>query len=267
MEYKQIWRFYCDKPVNFEQPGTVVELPSDEAHYAFLVLRLTVGEQVELADGRGWTALATLIQIDKKSVRAELQSSHVATEIEHKLIALVGVTKPSALDEVIQNCTEAGVHTLILFKGERTTSKQEVKLDKIAKQVRELCRITKSPHSMQVQLVDSLTAGLSVLERIFPSSRLFVCDERPAHIADLSQSTQPQSTQHLLTAIEQDFSKSVAFVVGPEASFSLREYERLNAEEASGRARYVTLGPRILRTPAAVAAASYVLSSVFDSRA
>ena len=63
---------------------------------------------------------------------------------------MVGITKPGALDEVVQACVEAGVSDLILFKGDRSTSKQEVKIDKISKQIRELSRITKAPWVMQI---------------------------------------------------------------------------------------------------------------------
>ena len=49
MEYKQIWRFYTERPSAGVSSMQTIELSDDEAHFAFSVLRLSVGENVELA--------------------------------------------------------------------------------------------------------------------------------------------------------------------------------------------------------------------------
>lgn len=261
MEYKQIWRFYVDTPVDAFSDQDVIELSNEEAHFAFSVLRLSPGESVELSDGRGWTARAALAQVDKKTVSARIQTILPQAPVTNKLIAVVGLTKPGALDEVIQACVESGVFELVLFKGERSWSKQEVKEEKIKKQIREMCRITKSPWCMKVTQCDSLHSALTYLAKQFQYETLLVCDERPAHIG--LQTTQ---SQHIMHAVRNSHAHDLVFLVGPEASFSLKEYEVLSSEEAKSRAVFVSLGPRILRTPAAVAAASYTLNSVLESR-
>lgn len=260
MEYKQIWRFYLSSSqTQSDEQGTeqrLFELSSEESHFAYSVLRLSQGERVELADGSGWTADATLTRCDKKSVIACILREKKLQNPQKKQFALVGMTKPGALEELVQACVEAGVWELILYKGDRTSSKQELKHEKIAKQVREICRITKSPWLMNVKFAESLSAAVRLLRSGGCESKLLICDERPAH-----DGLGFESLPHLLKEISEINTDKLAFVVGPEASFSEKEYEFLSNEESQKRAGFVTLGPRILRTPAAVAAAAYVMSA------
>ena len=259
MEYKQVWRFYVHRPED-DSVGQVVQFDPDEMHFAQAVLRLSPGELVELADGNGWTARAVLKRVDKKAVQAELGESRIHPHPPRKIVSVVGITKPGALDEVVQACVESGVHTLIFFKAEKTSSRQELKLEKIERQIREACRITKSPWSLRLRVVDSLAAALQSVKADFSASSFFVCDERPANAAQ-----NIEDSQHLLSAAVNATINDLAFVVGPEASFSASEYDFLINGEFSTRISFVSLGPRILRTPAAVASAAYVLSALVDS--
>lgn len=260
MEYKQIWRFYTERSSEGVTSQPTIELPEDEAHFAFSVLRLSVGEHVELADGCGWVAQAKIIRADKKSVCAQVESSQDVPQSRCRLVAVVGITKSGALDEVVQACVEAGVSDLILFKGDRSTSKQEVKTDKISKQIRELSRITKSPWVMRIYCKENLLATFKEVYQIAQPEKILICDERPAHMR-----TETSRTHHLMTEAKKFILSDVAFIVGPESSFSAKEYEIFDVEEKSNRACFVTLGPRILRTPAAVAAAAYQLSGLCES--
>jgi 16S rRNA (uracil1498-N3)-methyltransferase len=260
LEYKQIWRFYSDRISEYKESSKTLDLSSDEAHFAHSVLRLGQGERVEIADGCGWVAQARLTRSDKKLVCAEVENVHFFPKARQKVIALVGVTKPGAMDEIVQACVESGVSELIFYRADRTTSKQELKLDKIAKQVRELSRITKSPWLLNVTFRENLQSAFGYANEIAPRVRLFVCDERPAHSA-----VESSSARHLLIESLNEPINDLAFVVGPESSFSQKEYEFFLSEETKHSACFVTLGPRILRTPAAVAAAAYMLLGLIES--
>lgn len=260
MEYKQVWRFYVSRPEN-DSPGQKIQFEPDEVHFANAVLRLAPNEQVELADGDGWTARAVLSRVDKKVVLAEIVESKMHSEPQRKLAAIVGITKPGALDEVVQACVEAGIQTLVLFKGDKTSSRQEMKTEKIEKQIREICRITKSPWCLKLQVVDSLRSAMQTAADGFSMEQFFVCDERPAN-GSLSHEVQ---TRLLVNAALVSTRVNLAFLVGPEASFSQSEYEYLMDGNFSGQTEFVSLGARILRTPAAVAAAAFVLSAIAES--
>ena len=261
-EYKQVWRFYAVCPELLISDGdcnVAISLDEDESHMAAQVLRLKEGENIEIADGFGWTARAKITAVRKKVVEASIYESRHFARSSGRRIAIVGLPKPGALDEVIQCCVEAGVEILIVFKGDRSTSKQELKSEKMCKQVRELTRITKSPFCTEIRLANSLKAGLALLHSEFPKTRVFVCDERPAHLSEVAH-----KTPHLLTEALNSEMRDFAFIVGPESSFSQGEYEVLAGEESARRGQFVTLGPRILRTPAAVAAAAYLISGCVE---
>jgi RsmE family RNA methyltransferase len=174
----------------------------------------------------------------------------------------VGVTKPGALDEIIQVCVEAGVAELILCKADKTTSRQEIKLEKVMRQVGEICRITKSPWSMRVVCAESFLSAFEKVHGQYNVNKVLICDERPAHTLERVS----ENTTHLLEESRAFAAGDLLFAVGPEASFSSVEYEFFLKEERAGRAKFVSLGPRILRTPAAVAAAAYLLSACVESK-
>ena len=50
---------------------------NDEAHHAQKVLRLNVGDEIEVFDGKGTNAIANLSSISKKEVQLEIK-----TEVE-----------------------------------------------------------------------------------------------------------------------------------------------------------------------------------------
>lgn len=257
-EYKQLWRFYVVSPED-GQPGFssgVLSLDEEESRFASSVLRLKEGELVEIADGRGWIGQGRISLIRKKNIDIALENKRFYERKDRLRLAVVGLPKPGALDEVVQNCVEAGIDELIFFRADKSTTKQEFKPDKLKKQIAELSRISKSPWLMEVSLAPGLAQAIEKCEQLNSHQTIdfFVCDERPAH------GDGRLSSRHLLRALENSKSQSWASVIGPEASFSLAEYELLERLVAEKRSEFVGLGPRILRTPAAVAAASWLMA-------
>lgn len=260
-EYKQVWRFYVPRDSSPSGSHSRVQLSEDESHLASQVLRLKEGEIVELADGCGWTARGPIVSMRKKSVEILIHSEFFADKRQFGRFAIVGLPKPGALDEVVQACVESGIDLLVFFRGERSTSKQDFKTEKLRKQVAELTRITKSPWNLEVVLSDNLSSAVERCIQISGSEvlELFVCDERPIH------SEFQTGSRHLLECLKNSKNRSWACVVGPEASFSQHEYDYL-ADHATQRAiEFVSLGPRILRTPAAVAAATCLMAASAES--
>lgn len=260
-EYKQVWRFYVPHDRSLGGAHSHVQLSEDESHLASQVLRLKEGEVVELADGCGWTASGPIISIRKKLVEVLIESESLDNKWRFGRFAIVGLPKPGALDEVVQACVESGIELLVFFRGERSTSKQEFKGEKLRKQVAELTRITKSPWNLQVVFSENISLAVERCIQIAASEvlELFVCDERPIH------SELQTGSRHLLECLRNSKNRSWACVVGPEASFSQREYDFLSDEATVRPVEFVSLGPRILRTPAAVAAATWLMSALAES--
>ncbi|MEN9528851.1 MAG: hypothetical protein RI932_724 [Pseudomonadota bacterium] len=261
-EYKQLWRFYVDRVSSSSLAGRQIFLNEEESRLAAQVLRLREGEGVELADGFGWSARAVVSAVQKKTVEVEVQNDLHSPKSTLPRLAVVGLPKPGALDEVVQAAVDSGLDHLIFFRGERSTSKQEFKAEKIHRHVFELSRITKSPWNLAVDYCESLSAALEKALVVFQSSNpcFFVCDERPVHGDNLGP------TPHLLEMLLRFPARSWACIVGPEASFGAHEYELLQQFKENHTLDFVSLGNRILRTPAAVAAATWMMAGCQEQK-
>lgn len=260
-EFKQIWRLYCERSQPSSARGETLFLNPDESHMATQVLRLKEGEMVELADGLGWTAYAQITHAKKRQLEVAIHSQSFSARSRFLKMLIVGLPKPGAVDEAVQAAVDSGADQLIFFRADRTTSKQDFRSEKLRKQIFEMTRITKASWCLDISCEDSLEEAIrkAQLKSMPEQLSLFVCDERPAH------DTNGQPTHHLQHSLMQVLSSSWACIIGPESSFSVREYDYFTTLEQTQKIQFVTLGPRILRTPAAVSAASWVMSSMRES--
>ncbi|MEY4065674.1 MAG: hypothetical protein RIR26_1882 [Pseudomonadota bacterium] len=260
-EYRQVWRFYSDRPTDsLSVVGQTLSLSADESHFAASVLRLREGESVEVADGRGWICRAKIESVHKKNVAVVVLEQQVVERKKHRNVMLVGLPKAGAVDECVQACVEAGIDLLVFYRADRSSSKQEFKTEKIKKQVMELSRITKSAWNLEVEFTEGLSEALSLARNNSAQEqfRCFVCDERPTLIQE--------PAVHLVQALRSSKKESDWIgIVGPESSFSSEEYQLLSQWQEQGSLQFVTLGPRILRTPAAVFSAAVLMTSCSES--
>lgn len=260
--YKQIWRLYCERNHPSSVVGETLALSPEESHLATQVLRLKEGEMVELADGFGWTAYGQIMLAKKRQLEVAIHDQSFTARPRFLKMLVVGLPKPGALDEAVQSAVDSGADQLIFFKADRTTSKQEFRIEKLRKQVFEMTRITKAAWCLDISYEESLEAAIRQcqLKSMPEQLTLFVCDERPAHEAH------PTPTQHLLQALKEQLLSGWACIIGPESSFSAREYEHFAVLEQNEKLEFVSLGPRILRTPAAVASAAWMMASLRESQ-
>lgn len=104
-------RFFVDAIPS--HAGASLELPTAEAHHAMHVLRLPVGELVELFDGRGCVAAARIVQARKGNVAVALdglpQTLERPTPVVHLAFA---VPKGKRLDWLLEKVTELGAASL-----------------------------------------------------------------------------------------------------------------------------------------------------------
>jgi 16S rRNA (uracil1498-N3)-methyltransferase len=107
-------RYYFDA---FFQENETIVLANDEFHHLARVLRAKKGECVELVNGRGQIAQATVMEL-KKHV-AELQIHRASEEITQKtpLILVQALTRMNHLEWTIEKGTELGVSAFWLFPG------------------------------------------------------------------------------------------------------------------------------------------------------
>ena len=220
-------RFFIDAPLSLGQQ----ELPEAQAHYISRVLRLGVGDAVQLFDGSGLEYRGELIEVGKKSVRVALHEQLDGLAASPLQIHLgQGLSRGERMDWAIQKAVELGVAEITPIVSERC----EVRL----KDERADKRLA---HWRQVAISACEQCGRSRLPLIHAPLTL---DDWLAQVeADLKLVLHPVAeplTSHAKPA-------SLAFLIGPEGGLSDAEVDQA-VERGFAAAR---LGPRVLRTETA----------------
>lgn len=217
-----------------------VELPPGEAHHVRDVLRLESGEELELFDNSGQTALATIDQIDSTGVFV------IVDEREMKLPAPTGVSitiasavpKGDRADWMIEKLSELGVSRFIPLITARSVvlpvgkNKRE-RWQRIAKES------AKQSRRAGVMLIDELTALKDAIESVGPIG-CFLSTESDAE--PIARSIDGKST--------------IALFVGPEGGWTSNELDTMRAAGMRG----LRLTTTVLRVETAAIAAATIAS-------
>lgn len=244
---KQTWRLFTKCAA---AAGDRVLLPEDEHHYAHHVLRLGVGERVEVGDRSGFVASALITRCDKKAIEVEIEEIFVERAFPCRVTLFLALPKPSTLEEVVGLAAEMGVSSLVVFRSHRCQSKAPVKAEKLERAAQESLRITKAFRAPTLLVVEDFGALQELIASCGPA---FLCDESSHRMGDDLGSA--------LRGLANESPKNIALIVGPESSFE--PWER--ASFLAWGARSVSLGPLVLRVPTAVAYALGVTMSRFNS--
>ncbi len=99
----------------------VIELDDSEAHHLIHVLRLQAGDRVELFDGAGGLAEATVADVGRKTAAVEiLNIEHTDPRSTGRVIIATSSAKGQRFDWLTTKCTELGVDELAVILFERT---------------------------------------------------------------------------------------------------------------------------------------------------
>jgi len=111
-----LFRFYCPS-----LSGSDVELTASQAHHLTRVLRLAPGDRVELFDGSGKLAAATIMQVHRRTASLRLDELQVVPRpFEQKIVIAVSIAKGERFDRLVSKCTELGVDRICPLLFERT---------------------------------------------------------------------------------------------------------------------------------------------------
>lgn len=227
-------------------PGTRHTIEGDAANHITRVLRLEPGALLTVFDGRGNEYSARIDSFRKGSVLIEVQERSTSSrESPLSLTLAQGVSRGERMDWVVQKATELGVTAIVPLLTERTV----VKLD--AKQSER-----KLAHWHGIAVAACEQSGRDTLPSIVA----------PLPLDDFLRGIAPQSTRVLLsptgTQRVSDLKapeRKVIVLIGPEGG--LAESEQRTAIGAGFLA--VRMGPRVLRTETAAAAALTLLQHQF----
>src|SRR5512143_4033161 len=103
-------RLYCDLALS---PGAEIALPEAAARHAVTVLRLQVGDTLNLFNGEGGEYRATLVAVSKREARARL-TGFEATERESpvNITLALGISAGERRDYSLRKATELGVSAI-----------------------------------------------------------------------------------------------------------------------------------------------------------
>jgi len=109
-------RFYCDQITTCQN-----KLCAEESHHLIHVSRLNAGDEIELFDGSGICAKATVTAIKRSEVVAEVARVRTVTRPRTKHITIAAsIPKGKRFDWMISKCTELGVDRIVPLIFDRT---------------------------------------------------------------------------------------------------------------------------------------------------
>jgi 16S rRNA (uracil1498-N3)-methyltransferase len=226
-------------------PGPVVELRGPEARHAGTVVRLTPGEPALLSDGHGALAEVVVKSVERDCILFAVEDFRVVPPRNPRLVVVQAVPKGDRAELAVELMTELGVDEIVPWAASRSVSQWRTD-DKVARALEKWRRTareaTKQSRRPRLPGIGPLASTGDVAGRIATASSAFVLHE--AAISPLAGWVLPEHGEVLV-------------VVGPEGGLADAEIEAFTESGASA----VRLGPEVMRTSTAGAAALAVLSA------
>ena len=218
--------------------GDLVRLDGDEGRHAADVRRLRIGEPVDLTDGMGTLLRATVTEVHRGGLVAEVGSVERVAAPAPRLTVVQALAKGGRDEQAVETMTEVGVDEVVGWQAERCIARWT---DRSAARWSDTARAAaKQARRAWWPTVTGPASTADVARR---------CAE-----ADLAVVLHEAATEPLAGLVVPP-DATVVVVVGPEGGISDRELSQLT--EAGGRA--VRLGDTVLRASTAGAAALAVL--------
>ncbi|MEN6441812.1 MAG: RsmE family RNA methyltransferase [Syntrophobacter sp.] len=222
-----------------------VELSSEESHHMENVLRLGIGEAVEIRDGLGNAWAGEIAGKGRKNVSVRvlgrLDLSH-REPLMHITLAL-GIARSDLMDIAVRQATEMGVRRLAVFRAsrsqyalhERIIDKKVGRWAKIAREAMCQCGRTRVPDIAVFEDTNHFLGNTG--EQGGKALKIFALEGERNRSLELLRGSR-SLCDHIVA------------VVGPEGGWDQPEIEGL----MSAGFQPVHLGPRILRFETAVVA-------------
>ena len=242
-------RFYAP---NLVSGGPSVDLPRDEAEHLSRVLRLGVGDQVQVFDGRGREYRGRVELAERARARVAIEGPVTpAAEPSVPLTLVQAVPKGDGMDRIVRDAAMLGVVAIVPLVSDRTEAdgRRIVASGRVGRWQRIAVASVKQCGRAFVPAVHSPLALEACLGEVQSDGRFLLAE--PGLF-----STTLVSVRTLLAGPPP---ASAVLIVGPEGGWTDREAELASR---TGCVR-LTLGPRTLRADAAAAVAITVLQCVW----
>jgi 16S rRNA (uracil1498-N3)-methyltransferase len=231
-------------PGELTAPGQTVVLSGPEGRHAAAVRRLRAGERADLSDGTGTLASGVVASVGQDSVAVTVRSVLAVPAPSPRITVVQALAKGDRGELAVEMMTEVGVDAVVAWAADRSVvrwegSRGERSLLKWASVAREAAKQSRRAWIPTV----SGPASLPGVTRAVSAAACAVVLEAGA----------PVPLSRLALPVDGE----IVLVVGPEGGISPRERSAL----AVAGAIEARLGPTVLRTSTAGAAAAAVLLS------
>ena len=228
-------RFYC--PASSPSSGNF-DLPPDAAHHASRVLRLRVGDAVEIFDGQGAECHGVIADLTgKRVVLGELKAVEAMRESPLHTVLGQALCSSEKMDWIIQKATELGVNEIQPLDTERSVAR--LSAERAEKRM---------AHWQQVAIAACEQCGRNTLPIIHPPLDIMVWLQAMRSQPDSRFILLPTGVQSLHTQVR-PVEKAV-LLIGAEGGFTQAESDRA----LSCGFTPIRLGARVLRTETAALA-------------
>lgn len=224
--------------------GQVVTLSGSEGHHAAAVRRLRPGERADVGDGAGMLAECTVVTVGKDLVTLEVRAAYAVPAPQPRLAVVQALPKGDRGELAVELMTEVGVDVIVPWSAGRSITRWqgdrgERALARWRATAREASKQSRRPWLPEIPAL----ATTAAVGKLVADSTAAIVLEADA-TAKLHELPLPETGE-------------VTLVVGPEGGISPAEREAL-LDAGATEAR---LGPTVLRTSTAGAAAAAVLLS------
>lgn len=225
-------RFFLENPLS----SPTLQLSGEEFHHLKNVMRARPKDILEIINGKGVLATATLLQITPSHATVEItQRTHTPPPSTHTILAQAFL-RPALLDWVIEKGTELGATHFRLFPGD-LSEKKELTPN----------QLTRLHHLTLSALKQCGRLHLPSIE-IYPPLSLWQKPQETLLFGSLIPGAKPLKKSN----------SSALMVIGPEKGFSQEEHQLLQGKLGAAGVR---LSANILRAETAALCALSLLGA------
>ena len=243
----RIHRIYCN---SVSDQDNVFDLDQPQSTHISKVLRLKLGNEIDVFDGKGSSAICKIVEITRSSIVLERISELKKLNPTHpKINAILPIIKKDNLHFMLQKLTEVGVYEFIFYKPD-LVDQSVAKKD--SEKIMNKCN--------EVIINACKQCGSNFIPAIYYFSNLELAVNSVKGIAIESYAFDLDAKEHFNLA-EIKTGEDVCMITGPESGFSKEEIEILSKKDTKIR----LLKNNVLRAETAPIVISSLLQNHFGN--